>query len=82
MPKSLSDKLHDEIDYDEGAVSSAFEAVAESREALADAVEQTGGDIEAAMVLIVQLLESKLADITTDAFNAHVRFARGRGDGR
>jgi len=79
MPKSLSQMLHDEIDFDEGMISEAFGAVDEVKSAMADAVEQTG-DIEAAMILIVQLLDSKLADTTTKSFKSHVDFARGRAD--
>lgn len=76
----MLDMLHDEIDKLEDFRDRAKEIVENVVHAnLRQALDETH-DIAAAMVLLAQMVEAELTELTTEAFKAGIGFARSRAE--
>ena len=75
----MLNQLHNEIDRLEEIRNRAKET---ARKAVVDnlrpALEASGQDIAKAMILLAQIVEDEITDLTTEAFHMGVGFARER----
>lgn len=75
----MRDLLHDRIDEEEELADKARELAADTvRGKLGDAIEASGGDVEAALLVVAALVGNGLADITTESVRRGYDYAKRR----
>lgn len=76
----MRDLLHDEIDEIEALAQKARQATIEIVERELPAALERTGNITAAMVEVAQIVEARMADLTTEAFETGVNFSQKRNE--
>ena len=75
---AMLDQLHNEIDRIEAMKNRAKRAAIETVETELPRLLEETGDLVASLVAVAEIVEDRMADLTTEAFTQGVEFSRER----